>query len=104
MSDAKVLTFIHRFSRTLECQMRVVDCPPERECTLQCTYEWTGRPKPKHFGEYRRWVLSTTAILARRWKQRILYCLGVSSSCAELWSFEPRQSPKLVAKLPLGIL
>lgn len=103
MSDAKVLTFIHRFSSTLQCQMRVVDCPPERECTLRYTYEWTGRPKPKHFAEYRRWVLKTTQLLADRWNVCVLYGLGVSPTCTEFWAFEPWGTPKLIQKVPLGI-
>jgi hypothetical protein len=92
MSDAKVLTFIHRFSRTLQCQMRVVDFSPERECPLQYAYKWTGRPKPKDFAEYRQWILSTIAILALRWKQQIVYCLR-SSTCVEIWSFEQVSFP-----------
>jgi hypothetical protein len=53
VSNANVLTFVHRFLRTLQCQMRVIDCPPARGCMLQCTYEWTGRPKPGTSAEVR---------------------------------------------------
>jgi hypothetical protein len=101
--NAKALTFVRRFSRTVSCEIRVVGSAPKPGHLMQCSCEWTGRPKPKHIAQYRQWGLSTTAILAQRWKQRILYGLGVSSTCTELWAFEPGQPPKLVKKLQLGI-
>ena len=55
VSNAEVLIFTHRFSRTLRCQTRVVDCPPARGRMLQCTCKWTGRPKAKHLREYAMW-------------------------------------------------
>jgi hypothetical protein len=91
--NAKALTFVRRFSRTVSCKMRVVDSAPRLGHLMRCNCEWTGRPKPKHIAQYRLWVVSTTAILAQRWKQRILYCLGVSSTCTKVWAFEQGSLP-----------
>jgi hypothetical protein len=93
IDSTKVLTFLHRFSRTVSCKMRVIDFTPRPGHLMQCNCEWTGRPKPKHIAQYRQWVVSTAAILAQRWKQRILYCLGVSSTCTEIWAFEQGSLP-----------
>ena len=65
---AKRLTFVHRFSRTASCEMRVVNSAPRPGHLMQDSCEWTGRPKPKHLAEYRRWVLLTAQLLADRWK------------------------------------
>jgi hypothetical protein len=63
------LIFIHRFSRTVWCTVRIKEDPPAPGETVVWDFEWTSRPKPKHIAQYRQWVLSTTAILAQRWKQ-----------------------------------
>jgi hypothetical protein len=103
MSEPSMLTFIHRFSRSVMCEMRVVDAAPQPGEMLQFNHEWTGRPKPKHIAAYRQWTLYVTQMLTERWGKRILYGLGVSPSCTELWSFEPGSSPKLLEKARFGI-
>jgi hypothetical protein len=102
-SPSSTLTFAHRFSPTVQCCVRVVDRPPEPGATLNLTFQWSGRPKRKHLGEYRRWILSTAQTLADRWEARILYALGVAANSTELWTFEPGKAPQLVQKLNVGI-
>jgi hypothetical protein len=69
MAEAKILIFVHRFSRSVQCQMRVRDEPPGPHRMLSCEHRWTGRPKRKHLADYRRWALYTTQLLADRWNQ-----------------------------------
>jgi hypothetical protein len=96
------MKFVHRFSHSVSWEMIVSDEPPSKGESHIQELKWTSRPKPKHIAQYRQWGQST-AILAQRWKQQILYGLGVSSTSTELWAFEPGQPPKLVEKLQLGI-
>jgi hypothetical protein len=103
MSEPEVLTFVHRFSRSVACAMRVVDRPPARGHMLSISHEWTGRPKRKHLSAYRQWTIYTTQLLADRWGKRIAYALAVSRTCTEFWCFEPGKPPTLAKKLPFGI-
>jgi hypothetical protein len=104
MDEGAVLTFVHRFSRTVQCELRIIDQPPQPggQPTLRC--EWLGKPKPKYIPEYRQWILSTHQFLADRWQQRVMYALGVARDHTELWIFEPGGTPKLLQKLNVGIL
>ena len=102
-SPSSTLTFVHRFSRTVQCCVRVDDQPPEPGSGLNLRFEWSGRPKPKHIAAYRQWILGTVKILADRWDSRILYALGVAANSTELWTFEPGKAPQLVKKLNVGI-
>ena|SRR5271163_2563982 len=103
MSDTETLTFVHRFSRSLQCTMRVTaQQPPRGECHVQ-SIEWDGQLKPKHLPEYRQWILCTTQHLCDRWQAKILYCLGTKSDETEMWEFEPGKTPKLAKTIPIGI-
>jgi hypothetical protein len=84
--------------------MVVRDEPPARGQSHIQSIEWVGQPKPKHVAEYRQWILHTTSILAERWGLSILYGLGVSPNCTEVWQFKPGKAPKLVGTGPFGIL
>ncbi len=97
------LIFIHRFSGTVWCTVRIKDDPPAPGKTVVWDFEWTGRPQRRHLAEYRRWVFITAQLLADRWKARVLCCLSVSPTSAELWGFEPGGTPKLIEKVALGI-
>jgi hypothetical protein len=97
------MKFIHRFSRSLSCEMTVRDEAPAPGQSHVKSIEWIGQPKPKHVAEYRQWVLHTTSILAERWNVSILYGLGVGPKCTEFWQFEPGKAPKLLATAPVGI-
>jgi hypothetical protein len=101
--EAGVLTFVHRFSRTVQCEMKVRDEPPGPRKMLSCEHQWTGRPKRKHLPHYRRWALCTTQFLADRWNQRVPYALGTAPNRTELWAFEPGAAPKLLEKINCGI-
>jgi hypothetical protein len=100
----KILTFIHRFSRTLSCEMRVPSAPPRAGQPFNPICIWTGgRPKKKHIPEYRQWVLLTNQSLADQWGIRIGYGLGVTAHETEFWCFEPGGPPKLLKKINAGI-
>jgi len=101
--EIETLVFVHRFSRKLQCEIRVEDQPPIRGENLNLEYEWTGRPRPKHTNEYRQWVLYVAQSLCDRRNITMLYCLGSSKNCTELWCFEPGKPPKLAKKLPVGL-
>ncbi|MGA8658281.1 MAG: hypothetical protein WB586_19235 [Chthoniobacterales bacterium] len=102
-SENKVLTFIHRFSRTLSCELQIPAAPPAPGQLLLPTCCWSGRPKPKHIPAYRQWALLVHQNLADQWQQRILYGLGTAPNWTELWCFEPGGTPKLLQKIPVGI-
>ena len=103
MSEPKMLTFVHRFSRSVQCEMKVRDEPPGPRKTLSCERQWIGRPKRKHLPDYRRWCLHVTQLLADRWNQRVLYALSTIANSTEFWLFEPGAAPKLLKKLSSGI-
>jgi hypothetical protein len=103
MSAPQMLTFVHRFSRSVTCEMTVRDEPPESGMALSCEHQWSGRPKPKHVSAYRHWTLHTTQFLAERWQKRILYGLRIARNRTELWAFEPGSTPKLLKILNCGI-
>jgi hypothetical protein len=96
------LTFSHKFSRGLQCTLKVRDEPP---AGFQPNVEikWIGRPNTSDLPSYRKWILATFQLLADRWQQKILYCLGASPTRTELWTFEPNKRPKLMRKLPFGL-
>jgi hypothetical protein len=91
MSD---LTFIHKFSRTVACTVRVGDQAPEAGSTLDLRFEWNGKPKPKHIPEYRRWMLSVIQTQSDHWQSKIMYALQSSPHQTEMWVFEPGEPPK----------
>ena len=99
----KHLTFIHRFSRSVICELRVPDQAPPAGSRNVWSFEWTGRLRRKHVDAYRQWVLSTNQILSDRWQITMLYALGTHHNRTELWSFTPGKAPKLVEKLNVGI-
>ena len=101
MSD--YLTFIHRFSPTVSCTVRIKDEPPISGQNLAYDFEWTGKPKRKHLAAYRQWILATNKLLCDRWKKTILYVLVTAPNQAEFWEFEPGQPPRLAQKLNVGI-
>jgi hypothetical protein len=101
--EGEALLFVHRFSRKLQCEIRVKDQAPIGGENLSLKYEWTGRPSPRDVNEYRQWVLSVAQSLCDRWNTTMLYCLGSSKNCTELWCFEPGKPPKLMDKIPAGL-
>jgi hypothetical protein len=103
MAEPEVLRFVHRFSRTVQREMKVRDEPPRPRKMLSFEQQRTGRPKRKHLPDYRRWCLHVTQLLADRWNQRVLYALGMAPSRTEFWAFEPGAAPKLLSKLNCGI-
>jgi hypothetical protein len=104
MAEAQPLRFVHRFSRSVSCEMRVTDQPPASGETFQAACQWTGPgPKPKHIPAYRQWILYTTQLLADRWQKRLLYALGVAPNRTEVWAFEPGSVPKLLKRLNCGM-
>lgn len=103
MTQPQTLTFVHRFSRSVSCEMRVLNQAPRPGQSLTLDHEWTGRPKRKHLDAYRQWTLCTIQRLADRWQKRILYALGVAHDRTEFWAFEPGCAPKLLKILNCGI-
>jgi hypothetical protein len=94
---------LHCFSRSVICETTVSDERPSKGESHIQELKWTGRPKRKHLAEYRRWVRLIAQLLTDRWKARVLYGLGVTPICTEFWGFEPKGTPKLMQKVPLGI-
>jgi hypothetical protein len=92
---SEYLTFIHRFSRSLQCELRVKNEPPAKGTCAQLSLEWTGRFKPKHLPEYRQWILSVHQHLCEKWQSKILYALGTQHNRTEFWQFEPGIPPNL---------
>lgn len=101
--SAGTLTFIHRFSRSVQCEIRIKDEPPLPNAMFVLPCQWTGRPERKHLTVYRQWVLATNQLLANRWQTSILYALGTARDKTELWGFKPGQPPKLLQTLSVGI-
>jgi hypothetical protein len=102
MSDG-YLRFVHRFSRSVQCELCVPDHAPPPGSRNVMSVEWTGRVRRKHIDEYRQWVLSTNQVLSDRWGITMLYALGVACNLTELWRFTPGSSPRLVEKIRAGL-
>jgi len=92
------LRFLHKFSRTVSCELRVPDRAPPPGSRNVLSIEWTG-----HNDAYRQWVLATNQILANRWGISMLYALGTHRNRTELWEFTPGGTPKLIEKLKAGL-
>jgi hypothetical protein len=102
--DPKYLTFIHRFNPKLQCIVRIRDQrPANSELSLGMSFEWVGRPRPKHMREYRQWILGVIQALADRWNTSILYALGTAPNRTEFWRVVAGEPPQLIDKLNVGI-
>lgn len=87
------MKFVYRFSHSVICKMTVSDEPPSKDESHIQELKWLGRLKPEHIAQYRQWILSTTAMLGQLWNEELLYGLGVSSTCTEIWAFEQGSLP-----------
>ena len=89
-----VMTFIHRFSRSLTCTIHVADKPPAKGNLHIQAIQWTGQPKPKHTREYIRWCHVVHSHLADLWNIRLLHAVQTGPKLWEFWAYEPGQPPK----------
>jgi hypothetical protein len=64
--------FVHKFSRSLSCQVVVCDEPPEKGQTHVQSVEWIGQPKRKYLPEYLRFCHVMNRHLADQWQMSIL--------------------------------
>jgi hypothetical protein len=102
-ANMEELTFKHIFSRTVSATIKLPAGPPAKGACMVPIVEWTGKPKLKHFAQYRQWVLHVQQMLVDRWQTTTLYALGVGPKLTELWAFEPGTAPKLIEKIPYGL-
>jgi hypothetical protein len=101
-TEPETLTFVHRFSRTLQCTLKISNRFPE-DGILRLEFEWFGRPHKRNLAEYRQWILGVAQSLVNRWGRTMLYALGVAPDRTELWAFEPGKAPKLARVINAGI-
>ena len=47
-SDPSTLTFVHKFSRNVQCCVHLDDQPPEPGAPLNLAFHWSGQPKRKY--------------------------------------------------------
>lgn len=102
-ASGKFLTFIHRFSNSVQCTVRVPEQPPASGSHLDLSFELVGRLKPKHVSAYRRWMLGVNQTLSDHWRISLLYALGPAYNLTELWMFKPGEAPRLLERLNIGI-
>jgi len=100
---SKTLTFIHQFSRSVQCGFKITDQPPSPGGPFSPVLAWTGRPKKKHLPAYRQRILFVTQTISDRWQQRILYALSVAPNARSSGIFEPGRPPKLATTVNIGI-
>jgi hypothetical protein len=101
--DGQKLQFVHIFNRKLRCKL-IYPAQPPSDGKLRFSPQWIGEPKKKHFGEYRRWVLTVNQQLVNQWNAGpMLYALGIALNKTELWEFRPGAAPKLQRIVPIGI-
>ena len=93
------MKFIHRFSRSLSCEMTVADEPPPGGSLHVRDVEWTGRPKPKHIREYVRWCHVVHEHLANLWGLKLMHAVQVEPRLWELWGYQPSKPAKLLDKV-----
>jgi hypothetical protein len=93
------MKFIHRFSRSLSCEMTVADEPPLGGEFHIRNVAWTGRPKPKHVREYVRWIHVVNEHLANLWGFKLMHAVQVEPRLWELWGYEPGKPAKLLDKM-----
>jgi hypothetical protein len=97
------LTFVHRFGRGIQCELRVSSQAPAPGLPLAHQLKWTGRPRKKHTNQYRQWILLTTQHLCDLWNERIVYALSITPNQTEVWGFEPGKAPRLIKEIPFGL-
>jgi hypothetical protein len=83
------MTFAHRFSNSLSCTLTVEDGK-----NLVRSIEWTGEPKPKHLGEFVRFMHLVNREIADTLGVAISYEVE-SGPRVECWLYEPFRVPRL---------
>jgi hypothetical protein len=94
--------FIHRFNRSLCCEMLVSDTPPEKGRPHIQAIEWSGRPKPKHLREYIRFCHVVNSHLADHWQMSLLHVFQTGPRTLEIWQYHPSQAPKRATDIDLN--
>jgi hypothetical protein len=92
------MKYIHRFSRSVQCEVEVRDeAPPKGERHI-INVEWTGQPKRSHMGEYIRWMNHVNDLLAKKWGIRMMQIFQKSphSEDWEVWAYAPDQPPQKI--------
>jgi hypothetical protein len=89
------LTFIHKFSRTVQCRVEISDEVPEPGTIGDREIFWSGRPKKKHVDEYLRFQHELNRTLADSWNRKLLLCFKVSKNSWQFWSYSPGEAPRL---------
>jgi hypothetical protein len=91
------MTFIHQFTRQIRCTVTAPDEPPPRGSISTLDFQWTERRlKKKHVRQYIQWILEVNRICADRWQTRVMYCVQITATTAQMWLFEPGKAPKRI--------
>lgn len=93
------MKFIHKFNRSLCCEMQVADTPPEKGHSHIRSVQWTGQPKHKHRREYIRFCHLVNSHLADHWQMSLLHLFLLEPKVLELWEYHPGQAPKRVSNI-----
>jgi hypothetical protein len=87
------MKFIHKFNRSLSCEVLVSDTPPEKGQSHIQSIEWTGRPKRKHVSEYVRFCHVVNSHLADHWQISLPRIVQTSPTIWECWEYPERFKP-----------
>jgi hypothetical protein len=92
------MKFIHRFTRSIICEVRVDDDPPAKGKTHTLNFVWSRFPKPtpRFARQYVAWICSINQILADRWSMKLMHCVEVGPDIWEFWLFEPGKAPRRI--------
>jgi hypothetical protein len=92
------MKYIHRFSRTVQCEVEFADSPPPKGKTHIINMQWTGQPKRSHMADYIRWMNHVNDLLAKKWSLRMMQIFQKSPHYHdwEIWEYEPENPPRRV--------
>jgi hypothetical protein len=96
------MRYVHRFSRTVSCEIEVTEDPPAKGASHVLSVEWTGNRKKSHIPEYMRWMHLVNQKCAEKWKLKLMHVFQKSPNPGdwEAWGYEPGKPPVKV-ELPL---
>lgn len=88
--------YIHRFNKTLTCEVEVTDDAPAKGSSHVLSFTWSHKPKKKHYAEYTQWMHTVNDSCAKRWGNRFIYAVQISPNPDDwqFWGYSHNQPPK----------
>jgi hypothetical protein len=88
------MKYVHRFTRSLSCEVEVADQPPPQGTNHILAIVWDGQRKAKHHPEYLRWMHFIHSDCANRWNKKFMQAVQLPDQSWQFWVYVPGQAPR----------